>query len=177
MIKALIIEDDERWRGVFRHELEAAHVQVEMLNSWSEGLDKLRNSRFYDLLILDLFEGEEPYPRGLGFLRKLRDSGNTIPVIVVTAQPVEPSGKLIRNLFHEYGILDYLSKATFSSDDLLKSINEVRAASNAALDRVKLICQRFHLAATQLLTRHDGRPPLSIKDEYDVQDLLGSFLT
>ncbi len=38
------------------------------------------------------------------------------------------------------------------------------------------ICTNFHKAAKQILKRHDGRSTLEINDEYDVQDLLHSFL-
>jgi hypothetical protein len=36
--------------------------------------------------------------------------------------------------------------------------------------------QRFHLAARQLRSRYSGRPTIEVEDEYDVQDLLHSFL-
>lgn len=38
------------------------------------------------------------------------------------------------------------------------------------------ICERFHLVARQLRSRHDNRPTLDVKDEYDVQDLFHSLL-
>ena len=48
--------------------------------------------------------------------------------------------------------------------------------SASFLDTVLALCRRFHLFATQLGYRHGGRPPLSIKDEYDVQDLFHAIL-
>lgn len=44
------------------------------------------------------------------------------------------------------------------------------------IDTITSICDRFHLAARQLHRRHDNRNTLIIEDEYDVQDLLHSFL-
>ncbi|MGP8069361.1 MAG: hypothetical protein ACLP5V_05680 [Candidatus Bathyarchaeia archaeon] len=38
------------------------------------------------------------------------------------------------------------------------------------------ICNRFHYVARQMLSRHDKRETLTIRDEYDVQDLLHSLL-
>jgi len=38
------------------------------------------------------------------------------------------------------------------------------------------ICERFHLVARQLRSRHDSRPSLDVRDEYDVQDLFHSLL-
>ena len=43
-------------------------------------------------------------------------------------------------------------------------------------DIVLALCRRFHLFAMQLKHRHGGRPPLSIRDEYDVQDLFRAIL-
>jgi hypothetical protein len=50
---------------------------------------------------------------------------------------------------------------------------------NDGYDPVKLIsilCDRFHLVARQLRSRHDDRQSLDVQDEYDVQDLLHSLL-
>lgn len=44
------------------------------------------------------------------------------------------------------------------------------------LEKIELICSRFHFVAKQLEERHDGRHPLEIRDEYDVQDLLHALL-
>jgi len=44
------------------------------------------------------------------------------------------------------------------------------------LSLIEKICQKFHVAARQLGDRHADRPTLEISDEYDVQDLLHSFL-
>ena len=51
-----------------------------------------------------------------------------------------------------------------------------RNASASSLDIVLALCRRFHLFAMQLGRRHGGRLPLSIQDEYDVQDLLRAIL-
>lgn len=44
------------------------------------------------------------------------------------------------------------------------------------LDKIKLLCFRFHKVARSLRNRHAGRDSLIITDEYDVQDLFGSLL-
>lgn len=44
------------------------------------------------------------------------------------------------------------------------------------LEKIERICSRFHFVAKQLEERHDSRPPLRIRDEYDVQDLLHALL-
>lgn len=42
--------------------------------------------------------------------------------------------------------------------------------------KLETIFNRFHIIARQLLRRYSNRPTLSIKDEYDVQDLLHALL-
>ena len=42
--------------------------------------------------------------------------------------------------------------------------------------RVEQLIKGFHRAALQLRKRHGGRPPFTITDEYDVQDLLHALL-
>jgi hypothetical protein len=41
---------------------------------------------------------------------------------------------------------------------------------------VERICERFHLVARQLRSRHDSRTTLNVADEYDVQDLIHALL-
>jgi hypothetical protein len=45
-----------------------------------------------------------------------------------------------------------------------------------AVAKILNICTRFHLIATQLRSRHDGRSTLEVTDEYDVQDLMNGLL-
>ena len=47
---------------------------------------------------------------------------------------------------------------------------------STVIQRVEDLLKRFHDAALQLKVRHDNRPTLSLKDEYDVQDLLHTLL-
>lgn len=51
--------------------------------------------------------------------------------------------------------------------------NQVRTDYDALLTK---LFERFHTVARQLKRRHEGRPTLEIRDEYDVQDLLHGLL-
>jgi len=42
---------------------------------------------------------------------------------------------------------------------------------------IEHICNRFHLVAKRLCSRHDSRATLNVEDEYDVQDLMHALLT
>lgn len=45
-----------------------------------------------------------------------------------------------------------------------------------AVQLVRSICARFHICASQLACRHDQRPTIAIRDEYDVQDIMHALL-
>ena len=51
-----------------------------------------------------------------------------------------------------------------------------RDPSASFLDTILALCRRFHLFVMQLGRRHDRRATLSVRDEYDVQDLLHAIL-
>ena len=55
-----------------------------------------------------------------------------------------------------------------------KSESEGKGLS--ALERIELICTRFHLVVRELRNRREGRLPLEIDDEYDAQYLLHALL-
>jgi hypothetical protein len=54
--------------------------------------------------------------------------------------------------------------------------NAEKTVDKNSLALVEKICNRFHLIANQIRTRHESRPTIEIKDEYDVQDLLHAIL-
>jgi len=73
-----------------------------------------------------------------------------------------------------------LAAIRISCDSLLDSAVsqnwQLRSSTKDAAALVEQLCRRFHQCSHQLLTRHDSRETLKIKDEYDVQDLLHSLL-
>jgi hypothetical protein len=58
----------------------------------------------------------------------------------------------------------------------LKPVKAPPSSADAALQRLLELLGRFHLVARQLRIRHDGRPSIEIKDEYDTQDVLRALL-
>ena len=59
-----------------------------------------------------------------------------------------------------------------------KSKNYSRSVAKIPQDKqmVEKVCKRFHLVVKQLQKRYNGRAPLSMEDEYDVQDVLHALL-
>jgi len=52
----------------------------------------------------------------------------------------------------------------------------VPKAAYDPIERLSLLCARFHTVVVQLRHRHEGRQTLDVSDEYDVQDLLHALL-
>ena len=70
---------------------------------------------------------------------------------------------------------------TSMKDEIIKfdndnDTNEQNCINENPLVKIKKICNRFHLIASQIKVRHENRPTIEIEDEYDVQDLLHAIL-
>lgn len=97
--------------------------------------------------------------------------------------------KDIEGDYHLEGVLDLISGpkpvpvickycgTPFPWKDKLESARvKSKPAERNDIALLETILDRFHLVAKQLRHRYDGREPLDIKDEYDVQDLLHALL-
>ena len=54
--------------------------------------------------------------------------------------------------------------------------NYSKYSKNCGMQQVELLCNRFHLIASQLRSRRENRATIEVEDEYDAQDLLHSLL-
>jgi len=86
MTRILVLEDDADLAFGLVTALETGGYEVELVGDGAAGLERARLTPPPDLLILDLV-----LPRLSGFrvLRTLRDEGNEIPVIILTARAEE----------------------------------------------------------------------------------------
>ena len=82
MLKILIAEDDRELRQLFSHVLMKNGYTVKGVSNGKEALEATDND-YYDLIISDVMM---PQMDGYEFVRELRDSGNTTPVIMITAK-------------------------------------------------------------------------------------------
>ena len=82
MFKILIAEDDRELRQLFEHVLGKNGFLVTGVSNGREALQALDES-YYDLIISDIMM---PEIDGYEFVRQLRDSGNTTPVMMITAK-------------------------------------------------------------------------------------------
>ena len=85
MFKILIAEDDLELRQLFRHVLLKNGYTVKGVSDGQEALDVLEKD-YYDLIISDIMM---PNMDGYELVRSLRDAGDSIPVLMVTAKDAE----------------------------------------------------------------------------------------
>ena len=98
----LLVEDNKVNQTVARKLLEKQGCVVTIANDGVEALDKLHNGDF-DLILMDC---QMPIMDGFEATRKIRQSGNDIPIIALTANAQNSD----RDACLEAGMNDFLSK-------------------------------------------------------------------
>jgi DNA-binding response OmpR family regulator len=82
MFKILIAEDDRELRRLFAHVLMKNDFSVKEVADGKQALDAVFNE-YFDLIISDIMM---PVMDGYEFVSRLRESGNTTPVMMITAK-------------------------------------------------------------------------------------------
>lgn len=114
--KILVVDDDMRLRALLERYLMEQGYQVRSAAN-SEQMDRLLERENFHLLVLDLMlPGED----GLSICRRLRQTGNTLPIVMLTAKGDEVD----RIIGLELGADDYLPKP-FNPRELLARIKAV----------------------------------------------------
>lgn len=102
MKKVLVVDDEPNVRLMMRTTLEGSGYAVDEAADGPEALDRLRSAPA-DLVLLDL---KMPGPSGLDVLRTLRESGDDVPVVFVTAYGSIADAVAAMRL----GAIDFLTK-------------------------------------------------------------------
>lgn len=158
--KILVVDDDGRLRGLLQRFLEEQGYRVKAVAD-AEQMDRALAREFYSLMVLDLMlPGED----GLSICRRLREGGNNMPVIMLTAKGDD--SERIEGL--DAGADDYLPKP-FNPKELdariravlRRQVREVPGApTRQETDEVRFGPWRLNLA-TRLLCR-DGEDEVSL---------------
>lgn len=82
MHKILIAEDDRELLGLFSHVLTKHGYVVKGVSDGQEALDAMKND-YFDIIISDIMM---PILDGYEFVSRLREAGNTTPVLMITAK-------------------------------------------------------------------------------------------
>ena len=140
----LIIEDELKIRFLLRDYLKSEGFNVLEASDGDEGIFVFKNNKI-DLILLDIMM---PKVDGLTVLRKVRERGNLIPILLLTAKS-EVDDK-VEGL--DAGANDYLAKP-FHSKELLARIRAITRAQTAqANSKLKMGNVTLDRAAFELST-------------------------
>ncbi len=135
MLKILIAEDDRELRQLFSHVLMKNGYTVKGVSDGKEALDAIDNE-YYDLIISDIMM---PVIDGYELVRQLRESGNTTPVMMITAKDAFDD---MRMGFLS-GTDDYMIKPI--------NVNEMVLRVGALLRRAQMINERRQVIGNTVL--------------------------
>ena len=135
MLKILIAEDDRELRQLFAHVLMKNGYSVRGVSDGKEAMDAMDND-YYDLIISDIMM---PVMDGYEFVRQLRDSGNTTPVMMITAKDAFDDMRL----GFLSGTDDYMVKPI--------NVNEMVLRVGALLRRAQMINERRQVIGNTIL--------------------------
>ena len=136
-MRALIAEDDAAISGVIASRLQAGGYAVDCVNSGRQANQALSSGAF-DVLILDL---GLPEMDGIEVLRRLRQSGNNLPVLVITARESLHDRVHVLNL----GADDYLVKPFAIAEFEARVRALVRRATNQGTPQLHIGKLVLHL--------------------------------
>ncbi|HSD32503.1 MAG TPA: response regulator transcription factor [Gemmatimonadales bacterium] len=161
-MKLLVIEDDRTVGQYVKRGLTEAGSQVDLVADGAEGLH-LASDGHYDVVVLDL---RLPSMDGREVLRTLRDRGNAVPVLVLTAQDaVDFKVQALR-----MGADDYVTKP-FALEELLARV-EALGRRPKALAPPLLRVGDLVLDTGSREVRRGGRPIELTPKEYAVLEYL-----
>lgn len=155
MFKILIVEDDQELRQLFGHVLIRNGYTVKGVANGKEALDAL-DTDYFDMMISDIMM---PQMDGFELVRSLREMGNMMPVLMITAREAFDD---MRTGFQS-GTDDYMVKPV--------NVNEMVLRVEALLRRAQMINERRQVLGNTILecdsltvTMEDGSMVLPQKE-------------
>ena len=165
-----IIEDDANIRNLIKIVLSDLNVPIDEYDNGWRGLDGVTQKK-YSLLVLDLML---PGVNGMEICRKIRQSNNTMPILMLTSKSEEDDK--IAGL--ETGADDYLTKP-FSNRELLARVkallrrSEIKSDIDKKENNIISIGNLTLDTSGRVLTKNNKEIGLSTK-EFDLVQLFMS---
>lgn len=135
MHKILIAEDDRELRELFTHVLTKHDYIVTGVSDGKQALDAIKND-YYDVIISDIMM---PVMDGYEFVQNLRESGNTTPVLMITAKDAFDDMKM----GFSSGTDDYMVKPV--------NVNEMILRVQALVRRAQMMNERKQIIGSTIL--------------------------
>jgi two-component system response regulator MprA len=163
-VRVLLVEDDPAVRGAVERALRGAGHLTELAPTGTQAL-ALATANPYDAIVLDL---GLPGLDGVEVCRRLRDAGNGVPILMVTARAAV--AERVEGL--DAGADDYLVKP-FALDELLARIRALgrRSANGAVTSRGVLRFGDLVLDRDTMSARRGERPITLTRTEYQLVEL------
>ncbi len=127
-MKILVVDDERAVRDSLRRALELQGYQVDLAADGAEALAQLESNGQPDAVVLDILM---PGIDGLEVCRRIRENGNEVPVLMLTAR--DAVGDRVAGL--DAGADDYLVKP-FALDELLARIRALLRRATPTADGV-----------------------------------------
>ena len=162
-MRILIVEDEVRLAATLAELLHRQGYTTDICHDGLSGLDNAMGG-IYDLIMLD---GMLPKLDGFSLLRQLRGSGNTTPVLMLTARS-EVSDR-VEGL--DSGADYYLTKP-FEVPELLACVRLLLRRSGEARTDDAIICGDLRLEQGTFLLHCGDRSVRLSRREYDLMELL-----
>ena len=129
-MKVLLVEDEAKIASFVRQGLQEAGFVVEVCNNGNDG-QILALEQAYDVVVLDIML---PGKDGLGVLKSLRQAGQSVPVILLTARNELDDRLQGLNL----GADDYLAKPFFVEELIARIHAVIRRGSGERQNRLSV---------------------------------------
>lgn len=119
--KALIIEDEQFIRDIYKRQLEKAGIIVDGFSNGAEGLQSISQNK-YDIILLDIML---PDLNGLEILKQVKQNPDTknIPVMMLTNLGQD---EVIKEGF-SLGAQGYFIKASYTPDQIVQEVKNILA--------------------------------------------------
>lgn len=101
--KFLFVEDEEELLQIICDALTKLEINYLTARNGKEALDVLAENDDIDIIVTDI---NMPYMNGLEMIKKIKDNGNTLPIIIMSAHTEEEYIQKAK----EYGVNEYLLK-------------------------------------------------------------------
>lgn len=160
-MKILVVEDEKDLRDILKERLQK-YYSVDACGDGEEALDYFRVYT-YDIVILDIML---PKLDGISVLRRIRDSGSDVPVLLLTAK----SGIEDRVAGLDAGADDYLVKP-FAFDELLARLRVMSRRNTKQTSHI-LTAGGLEMDTRAKTVMRDGKPITLSSKEYMLLEYL-----
>ena len=158
----LVVEDSERLQRSLEHGLHRSGFAVDVVGDGEEGLAYAKHGK-YDVVILDLML---PKLDGLSLLKKLRDAGNSVHVLILSAK--DQVDERIEGL--QLGADDYLTKP-FAFEELVARLQALVRRKYSAKSPIHRIGPLQIDTGRRTVVRENEEIPLT-RSEYSALEYL-----